>query len=169
MTRPLPRSALAALVALIVAAPSTAAPRTPLSQFDVGAARDIPEVLALCDLTAFLVTGPNLDADVIFAPDDHSRRWMRAMRHPYFRPVDTLFDIRTRDAFLRLESASLVRRADVAAARNRFDVPMLESYRYAGPADRLFLDRQLKVCDGLVSGYLRDPVAQIRAPAAPHG
>lgn len=137
---------LAILTALALAAPATAAPpRRPLSDFDVRQVHDLPGQLALCDLTAFLVTGPNLHSDVIIGPA-RGGATPRVMRQPYYRPLTGLFDEDLDDAMRRMETRRQVTRHDVAVARTRYDVEMLRSYEFGSLQQRAFLDEQAKRC-----------------------
>jgi hypothetical protein len=162
MRRSVVRLALASAAFAVLAAPSHAAPRAPLDSFAIVPERGAADTLALCDLTAFLETHPNLDADTIIAPDDRGRAFRQPMRHPWFRPPDLVFDNKVRRAVQRLEGAGLVQRAAIADARARYDSQMLESWRYARPAERRFLDTQLVRCGKILDRYIDAPIAELR-------
>lgn len=136
---------LVVLAALAIAAPATATPRRPLSDFDVRKVHGLADQLALCDLTAFLNTGPNLQADVVVAPR-HGGGNARVMRNPYYRPLTGLFDEDLDDALRVMEARHQLTRHAVAVARTHYDVEMLRSYDRASQAERTFLSDQTKVC-----------------------
>jgi len=163
MRRSVVHLALALCAGAVLAAPSRAAPRQPLESFAIAPERGVADTLALCDLTAFLETHPNLDADVIVAPDDRGRPFRQPMRHPLFRPPDLVFDGKVRRAVQRLEGAGLIRRSEIADARARYDSQMLDSWRYAKPAERRFLDAQLDRCGKLLDRYIDAPIGELRS------
>ena len=154
MLRPMiPRTALAlaaAAAASLAADGATAAPPQPLSSFDVTKLDGWPDALAVCDITAFLRTRPDIDADVILARDENSG-WFRPLYRPRFLPPTLFFDSDIRRAFERLEKAGEIDRRSVNEARARWDRPMLRSYDRSGVRERIFLDDQGKVCDALVA------------------
>ena len=101
---------------------------------------------------------------MIFAPDlPHQTRFSQPLRYPYFRPPNIAFDERVRQASLRLEAAGVVTRTQLAEARARYDVGMIDNYRFKTNDDRLFLEAQARRCDGIVKGYLREPIADLRS------
>ena len=63
------RLMFALAAALTFGAPAAAAPRQPLSDFDVGRVQGLADQLVVCDLTAFLMTEPDVEADVIYVSD----------------------------------------------------------------------------------------------------
>jgi hypothetical protein len=149
MRRPILAFALAA--GLI--APAAAAPRQPLTDYDVSRIQGLPDQLAVCDLTAFLATEPDVNADVIYVADplDH-QRW--PLRWPYFRPLNVMVDEDLRMAFRELEARGALKRSDVVQARTRYDVGMVESYRRATLPERAFLQDQRRVCNAIVEAAL---------------
>lgn len=147
----MPRPRLATiLTALALAAPAAApaAPIRPLADFDVRKVEGLADRLALCDLTAFLITRPNLQADVIIAPNRGGAP-ARVMRQPYYRPLTGLFDEDLDDAMRVMEAHHQVTRREVAAARTRYDVQMLRSYERSSMPQRRFLDEQAKRCSDM--------------------
>jgi hypothetical protein len=160
------RVALFALAAALAATASQAGRRMPLSTFAIAPERGVADTLALCDLTAFLASNPNLDSDVIFATDEAGHRFMPPMRHPLYRPANLVFDNKVRRAVQRLEGAGLVKREAIADARARYDDDMLESWRYATPSDRRFVDAQFKRCGRIEDHLIDAPAADL--PSAVH-
>ena len=155
---------IAALAALLGAGQAAGQPQIQsLSAFDVARANGPAETIALCDLTAFLLMRPNLDADVIYAPQlPHRARFWEPLRYPYFRPTSIAVDDKVRGAAVRLESAGVITRTQVAEARARYDADMFKSYRRESASDRLFLEHQGKTCDGLMNDYLHSSIAELR-------
>jgi hypothetical protein len=162
MRRSVVRLALALSAGAVLATATQAASREPLTKFAIAPERGAADTLALCDLTAFLETDPNLDADTIVAPDDRGRGFRQPMRHPWFRPPDLVFDNKVRRAVQRLEGAGLIRREAIANARASYDAQMLDSWRYSTPAERRFLDAQLNRCGKMLDRYIDAPLAQLR-------
>ena len=116
--------------------------------FDVANAGGWAEALAMCDLTRFLATRPDLDADVILATDQ-STGWMRPLYGPRFLPPTLFFDREVKQAFHRLERAGEVDKRGFAEARTRFDRPMMRRFRQQRMSDQHFLEDQSRVCHAL--------------------
>jgi hypothetical protein len=138
----------AALLALLIAVPAAAAPRPRLQEFDVARTENWADALALCDLTSFLRTRPNLDADVIMSPDAWSEH-LRPLHAPRFLPPGLFFDKRVRLTFERLEKAGEVDRRGFGAARARHDQALFRSYDRADGTELAFLEEQSKLCAAL--------------------
>lgn len=147
------RPILALAAAAALASPAAGAARQPLTDFDVSRIHGLPDQLAVCDLTAFLMTGPDVDADVIYVSDRADTR-LRPLRWPYFRPRNVMVDEDMRTAFRKLESRRVLSRRDVAQARTRYDAAMIESYRRAPLPERALLQDQRRRCDALVETVL---------------
>ncbi len=116
--------------------------------FDVEQAQGWAEALAVCDVTRFLVTRPDLDADVILATDE-STGWMRPLYGPRFMPPNLFYDGEVKRAFHRLERAGELERNAFVEARARVDRPMMRRFRQQRASDRRFLEMQSDVCDAL--------------------
>lgn len=143
--------ALAAVGAL--AGPAAAIPRQALTDFDVTRITGLADQLAVCDLTAWLMTEPNVEADVIYVSDRaDTRLW--PLRYPYYRPLNVMVDEDLRNTFHSLESRGVLRRQEVAKARTRYDRDMIESYRRSTMTERVFLHDQRRTCDGIMEAAL---------------
>jgi hypothetical protein len=140
----------AVLLALLVAAPAAAAPQPRVTDFDVAKTQTWADALALCDLTAFLQSRPDLDADVIMAPDGRSE-WLRPLYAPRFLPQGLFYDHNVRLAFERLERAGEVDRRAFGEARARHDRPLFRSFERARKAELEFLAEQSRLCAALVA------------------
>ncbi len=142
-------SAALALAALLAGSAAQGAPPaglTALGAFDVDRAQGWPDKLALCDLTYFLNSRPDLEADYILAPD-RDTRWVRRLRGPRFLPPNLFYDSEVRQAYERLRRAGLVTRAQASEARARHDRPFIERFRrWRGGAEDAFIQRQSEGC-----------------------
>jgi hypothetical protein len=130
---------------MLIAAPAAGAPRARLNDFDVSRAVTWADALALCDLTSFLRTRPDLDADVILAPDSWSEQ-LRALYGPRFLPPGLFFDKRVRLAFERLVRAGELDQRSFGEARARYDRPLFRSYERADAQELAFLEEQSRLC-----------------------
>ena len=149
---------LVAAAVLAGSAPADSAPAEPSPAFRLQDGADWSEVLAICDLTRFLLEQRALDADVILARDDQSG-WFRPLLGPRFLPPNLLYDGDVRRAFNRLERAGKVTHASVAEARAMRDRPMLRAFRRMRGSERLFLETQSRTCSARLA-ETREPRAR---------
>ncbi len=138
------------LSALAAGAVHASGPKEPLAAFDVSSAQGWADTLAVCDLTYFLASRPDLDADVIYARDQ-STDWFRPMLAPYFRPPNLFYDEDVKRAFYRLQRAGLVDRAAAFKARARHERSMLQRFRRRGSAEQAFIRDQAGRCDAVLA------------------
>ena len=157
------RRAVAALV-LSLSSHAGALAEAPLADFEVARTDGWSRALALCDVSSFLLTEPDLDAHAILVRDGRGG-WLVPLYGPRFLPPKVLYNAELRGALYRLEKAGEVSAADVASARRDIAKRMLPRFRRFRASERLFLEDQARVCDRLVAVVLREHPRREAAPA----
>jgi hypothetical protein len=143
---------MAAFAALAAFAPASAAER-PTPNLRVEQAEGWAEVLALCDLTRFILTA-DLSADVILRPDPRGGD-LEPYYAPRFRPPHLLADTQMTNLYDRLERRGDVTRSAVARARAAVDGPMIEGHRILSSEKRRRLEDQSATCHFLADEVRR--------------
>ena len=119
----------------------------PMTTYDVSKAETWADALAICDVTRFLLSEPNLDAEVIISPMPGNVHV--PLYKPYFIPPSSFYSDAMRETFERVQKAGQVNTESYGQARMRYTKLMLPAYRYASGADRAFLADQMKTCYAL--------------------
>jgi hypothetical protein len=144
----------AALAAVLVAAPGSAAEPSRLAALDINKAKGWADALAACDMTRFLLSAPNLEADTIIAPGGGAGR---ILYKPLFLPPNLFYTPSLLEAFERLQTADEVKRDDVVKARYGFASAIIPKFHGASDADKAFLADQMKLCNVLTDGVMAKP------------
>jgi hypothetical protein len=130
-------------VAAMMAAPASAAS---LSDYDVQKVDSWADALAICDITKFLLSEPNLESEVIIAsvPGGASV----ALRRPLFLPPSGFYSDVMRETFERAQASGQVTGAAYSASRNRYALLMLSAY-HGTKADQGYLSDRMRLCYAL--------------------
>ncbi len=153
------RVSIAASAVILGAGPAFAAS---IRDFDINKAPGWADALAICDVTRFLQTDPDLNIEILISkvPDVANGE----LRRPYYIPPTHFYSKVMRETFDSVEKTGQVTIAAYTDARYRYARLMLDAYRRATPSDRAFLDDQMKLCYALaVSTQRQNPGAK---PAA---
>lgn len=133
--------ALAAMVGVPASASS-------LADYDVQKADTWADALAICDVTKFLLTDPNLNSEVILAPVPGGAPV--ALYRPLFLPPSNFYSDSMRDTFERAQKSGQVTIDAYGAARNRYARLMLTAYK-GTKADHDYLADRMKLCYALAA------------------
>lgn len=118
-----------------------------MKDFDVQKAETWADALAICDVTRFLMTNPNLDSEVIIAAAPKTTHI--ALYRPYFIPSSNFFSEVMQETFERVRKAGEVTPEAYAKARLRYARLMIGTYRNSDQADQIFLADQMRTCYAL--------------------
>lgn len=117
-----------------------------LKDYNVQKAQSWADALAICDVSKFLQSAPNLTSEVIIAAVPEGAPV--ALRAPLFIPPSNFYSQVMRDTFERARLSGQVTAEAYAAARYRYSKLMLAAYRGA-VYDQPFLDDQMRTCYAL--------------------
>lgn len=131
----------AALAALLSIAPASAGR---FSEFELNKLSDWTEAIAVCDVTRFLLTEPNINADVILTSGRGNAHV--ALHHPLYTPPTNFYSEPMREAYEILHKTGLVTAEGYSRARVHYARRMIEAYRNASSADKRALLEQLDLC-----------------------
>lgn len=129
-----------------------------MTDYDVQKAETWADALAICDVTRFLLTQPNLDASAIIALTTNNSHV--PLYKPLFIPPSSFFSEAMRQTYERVKAAGQVTPQAYQEARMRYARLMLNSYRQSNPTDRVFMLDQMRLCYALAvdtSGKARTP------------
>ncbi len=125
------------------AAPALAQP-TDFAAFDPARAQTVAERLVLCDMSAFLASRPDLDAQVIYVRRDDQR--YDPLIPPFAGGGSAWYEDDHRRAYQRLRSAGQVTPQELAAAQDRYIRPMTKVYERATPSQQRTLESTRRFC-----------------------
>jgi hypothetical protein len=130
-----------AVSVLLAAAPAAAGHMT---DFDLNKLNDWSEAIAVCDVTRFLLTEPDVTADAILVVGRNNRH--TALYRPLFQPPNNFFSDIMRETFHRVEKAGFVTRESYARARIRYAGLMISAYAGATFAEKHYMADQMELC-----------------------
>jgi hypothetical protein len=134
------RSAIALAVFLSIAPASAGR----ITDYDLNKLNSWAEAIAVCDVTRFLLTDPDLSADVILVGGHDNSRV--ALYRPLFAPPTNFFSESMRETYENVHKAGLVTAEDYSRARIHYAQRMIDAYRNASLADKKFLKEQMELC-----------------------
>jgi hypothetical protein len=134
----------ALLVAVVAALPASAGA---LRDFDVSKAETWNDALAICDVTNFLMSKPDLGAQSIVATNPQVSNGV--LHGPYYLPPSSFYSKAMKETFDTVARAGQATPAAYKEARYRYGHAMLEAYRGANPGDLAFLSDQMRLCYAL--------------------
>lgn len=115
-----------------------------MTDFDLNKLDGWTDALAVCDVTRFLLTDPNVNADVILVGGKGNTHIV--LYKPLFMPPDGFFSEVMRGAFERVRQASLTNPELYARARARYARLMLGAYAGVTLAEKAYLRDQMELC-----------------------
>jgi hypothetical protein len=131
----------AALAAMLSMAPALAAD---MSEFDLNKLNSWADALAVCDVNRFLLTEPDVNADVLLVPGNDNSRI--ALYHPLYVPPSSFFSSVIREAYNNVRKAGLVTPESYHKARIHYAGRMISVYRSASFADKRHMRDQMELC-----------------------
>ena len=115
-----------------------------LADFQLEKLNDWSEALAVCDVTRFLLTDPDVRADVILvAGHDNSHT---ALYKPLYIPPNSFFSEVIHEAYENVRKAGHITPTAYSRARIHYAAQMLDAYRSASPAEKYTLMDQMDLC-----------------------
>lgn len=116
-----------------------------LARFDARATPDIAAQLAICDATRFLVTRPDLDADLVYVRRDDGQ--IDLLLPPYYVGGAHWYDEDLERAYRRLRQRGEVSYDQVRAARYAIGRDMVRAFERANGPEQGFLRAQSRFCE----------------------
>ena len=135
------RACVVVLAALCATPPAAAGHMT---DFDLNKLEGWTDALAVCDVTRFLLTEPNISADAILVAGKGNTRTV--LYKPFFIPSNGFFSEIMREAFERVHAAGLTNQELYSQARVRYARLMFSAYPGATPAEKAYLKDQMELC-----------------------
>lgn len=132
-------------LAAVIAVPASAAS---LTDYDVQKADSWADALAICDVSKFLLSEPNLNSEVIIAPVPGGAPV--ALYRPLFLPPAGFYSDVMRDTYERAKASGQVTAEAYGAARNHYAQLMLSAY-HGTKADLTYLADRMKLCYALAA------------------
>jgi hypothetical protein len=130
-----------ALAALLGTVPAEA---SRLTDFDLNKLDNWSDALAVCDVTRFLLTDPDINADVVLISGRDGTRVV--LYRPLFAPPTNFFSDAIREAFDNVRKAGFVTLDSYGKARIHYAGQMINAYRGASLADKRYLLDQMDLC-----------------------
>lgn len=140
------RTCVAVLAAMLGATPALAGNMT---DFDLNKLDNWSDAIAVCDVTRFLLTDPDLNADVILVAGRDSTRVV--LYRPLYAPPTNFFSDAMREAFENVRKAGFVTPESYGKSRIHYSNLMINAYRGASLADKRYLLDQMELCYHLAS------------------
>jgi len=134
---------LAALGAALAGAPALAQP-VDWSAFDPARAQSVADRLVLCDMSAFLASKPDLDAQVIYVRRDDQR--YDPLIPPFAGGGASWYEDDNQRAYQRFRSAGQVTAQELTAAQERYVRPMSKAFDRATPGQQRALESSRRFC-----------------------
>ncbi len=135
------RACAAVFAALCAMQPAVAGHVT---DFDLNKLDSWTDAVAVCDVTRFLLTDPNVNADVIVTGGKNNTHLV--LYKPVFMPPDGFFSSVMREAFERVRQAGLTNRELYAQARLRYARLMISAYGGITLEEKAYLRDQMELC-----------------------
>lgn len=132
---------VAVLTALVASAPAYAGRMT---DYDLNKLDNWSDAIAVCDVTRFLLTEPDISADVILVAGRDNTRVV--LYRPLYAPPTNFFSDVMRETFERVSKAGLTTLDAYAHARLRFAREMIASYGSVTMAEKRYMADQMELC-----------------------
>jgi hypothetical protein len=132
--------------ALIAAAALSAVPAgaEKLSDYQLDKLNGWAEAIAVCDVTRFLLTDPDIGADAILVAGRDNT--FTTLYKPLYMPPNAFFSEVMHEAFDKVEKAGQVTSDAYGRARIHYAGPMLSAWRSATLAEKRALADQMDLC-----------------------
>lgn len=131
----------AAMLLTAMTAPASAGRMT---DFDLNKLDNWADAIAVCDVNRFLLTDPDLSADVILVAGQGNTH--TALYRPLYAPPTNFFSQAMRETFNNVRKAGLVTPEAYGKARLRYAAQMYAAYRGASFADKRYMLDQMDLC-----------------------
>lgn len=129
---------------MVLAAIATPAPAARMTDFDLNKLDNWADAIAVCDITRFLLTDPDLSADVILvAGQDNTHT---ALYRPLYAPPTNFFSQSMRATFDKVRKAGFITPEAYGRARIHYASQMYSAYRGATLADKRYMMDQMDLC-----------------------
>lgn len=115
-----------------------------MTDFDLNKLDGWADAIAVCDVTRFLLTDPDTNADAILVAGRGNTR--TALYAPLFAPPDNFFSDAMQQTFARVKQAGFVTDESYGRARLRYAARMIGAYGSASLADKRFMADQMELC-----------------------
>lgn len=135
------RACAALIIALLGTSPASAAH---LTDFDLNKLDNWSDALAVCDITRFLLTDPDVNADAILVSGHDNTRVV--LYRPLYAPPTNFFSDAMREAFENVRKAGFVTAESYGRARIHYAGQMINAYRSATLAEKRYLLDQMDLC-----------------------
>jgi hypothetical protein len=135
------RAAATVLAMMVGASPAFAGHMT---DFDLNKLDNWADALAVCDVTRFLLTDPDLSADAILVSGHDNTSTV--LYRPLFAPPTNFFSDAMRQAFTNVRKAGFVTPEAYSKARIHYATVMQNSYRSATLGEKRYMLEQMDLC-----------------------
>jgi hypothetical protein len=135
------RAAATVLATMVGTAPAFAGHMT---DYDLNKLDNWADALAVCDVTRFLLTDPDLNADaIIVTGHDNSAT---VLYRPLYAPPTNFFSDAMREAFANVRKAGFVTPDAYSKARIHYATAMLGAYHSATLGEKRYMMEQMDLC-----------------------
>lgn len=132
------------LACVTVIALSTSARAAHLSDFDLNKLDNWADAIAVCDVTRFLLTDPNLQAEAIVVAGRGNTYTI--LYKPLYAPPTNFYSEAMREAFEKLRKAGQITLDGYSRARIVYAGRMIDAYRSAPLGEKRALADQMELC-----------------------
>jgi hypothetical protein len=132
--------------AMVIAAIAGASPASAghMTDFDLNKLDNWADALAVCDVTRFLLTDPDLNADAILVTGHDNSRTV--LYRPLYAPPTNFFSDAMRETYDNVRRAGFVTPEAYSKARVHYATVMLDAYRSATLAEKRYMLDQMDLC-----------------------
>jgi len=137
------RTAYPVVVAIVMAlcGPARAAH---LSDYELSKLDNWADAIAVCDVTRFLLTDPDLEAEAIVVAGHGNSTTV--LYKPLYAPPTNFFSEVMREAFANLRKAGQITDDGYSRARIKYAGRLIDAYRSAGLGEKHALADQMDLC-----------------------
>lgn len=115
-----------------------------MTDFDLNKLDNWSDAIAVCDVTRFLLTNPDVNADAILVAGRDNTRV--ALFKPLYAPPTNFFSDIMRQTFERVQKAGLATQDSYSRARIHYASQMIGAYSGASLADKTYMADQMEIC-----------------------
>ena len=135
------RTAAAVVAMMVGLSPAFAGHMT---DFDLNKLDNWADALAVCDVTRFLLTDPDLSADAIIVTGHDST--VTALYRPLYAPPTNFFSDTMREAYAHVHKAGFVTPEAYSKSRIHYASAMMSAYRSATLGEKRYMFDQMDLC-----------------------
>ncbi len=115
-----------------------------LSDYDLGKLDNWADAIAVCDVTRFLLTDPDLRAEAVIVTGRGNS--VTVLNRPFYIPPTRFFSEVMREAFENLRKAGQISSDGYSRARYLYAGRMIDAYNSATSAEKHALVDQMDLC-----------------------